>query len=391
MAKGNDITPTERTYFLSNSSTGDTRRPRDNHAVFRNALGLAAQGSDDQWAQIKNSIYDILLHRKLVGRLPSSLRKRTKIAIVKQLAAAHPETFSLLKPKSHHQDLIYRIFAYQMAKLRGRVRRREVESPKQTSSPPTTPSPQVTPLQKPTPVGSRTAKYPTRESVVEPPVTEFFAGEPFSTEILGEIVEEALAIESEGAEFLRAESIPAGTRLETPKMVLVSAPAIMEHKEVVITVLVPSVPSFKTMLIKSHLLEDSNLSVSKLFQILKEDGFHCRPEEYVVRDEFGHELASHRHLTTAFQLLANEERLESHWLVLGKDGGLLPSLGLETSGATPSASEPWPFRKGFSGKKLSPTSASRGAASFGHAQAVVDPSYGGDRKIQDRVGIRELL
>jgi hypothetical protein len=59
--------------------------------------------------------------------------------------------------------------------------------------------------------------------------------------------------------------------------------------------------------------------MAKLFEILWGEGLNCEQEDYIVRDEFGSRLASHRNLVIAFQLLSNEGKLATKWEVLRKE------------------------------------------------------------------------
>lgn len=371
MVKGNGVAPSEELDFRTNSCTGEARRPKESHSVFREALGLSGDESDEQWAQIKKSVHEILLNRGLVGRMPSLVSATTKTAIAKELEAAHIETFSQLQPTRQRRDLINRIFRYQMTGLRSASRRSGMSSSlQQTPSPLGTPSRQEA-SQKFTPVGSLKAESSTRGSAVAPSMVDCLAVGLPPLEILEDTVGGAVALESSGTQPFGAgrsgaEYLPMRDSPGAREMPLASVPVPLGHKDIIITILVPSVPGFKTMLIQRDLLEASTLSMSKLFRILREDGVHCRPEDYVVHDQFGNKLVSDRHLAIAFQLLSNEGRLESQWLVLRKGEEVFPSHRPSPPAPAMTPNIPGPSEKGFSIKQVLPNPDSTTTTLFTH-------------------------
>jgi hypothetical protein len=114
----------------------------DGPSVFREALGLTAQASNAEWINIKETVHKILNRRNLVGQTPSSIKEiATKKAMGEQLETVHQATFSSLGPACRRRDLVQRIFAYEMTKLRRSERHKQGKAPSQ----PTTPNQQATP------------------------------------------------------------------------------------------------------------------------------------------------------------------------------------------------------------------------------------------------------
>ena len=111
-----------------------------------------------------------------------------------------------------------------------------------------------------------------------------------------------------------------------PGRFLVPVPVGTWRKDVIVTTHMPSVPGLRAKFTQLHLAQGQELSIAKLFEILREEGFQGEPGDYVVRDEFNDKLVSHRHLCIAFQNLFNEEKLSTTWRVLKivEDEALFP-------------------------------------------------------------------
>lgn len=124
--------------------------------------------------------------------------------------------------------------------------------------------------------------------------------------------------------------------VETPEESLADIPLYPRHKEVIITLGLPSVPGFETQFVRNDLVKDGELSLAKVFEILDEEGLHCEPDNYAVFDESGKRLVSPRHLAVAFQHLLNEEKLESQWLVLRIGEEWFPGRRFTLPSTTPS-------------------------------------------------------
>lgn len=426
-------------------AAGVTKLPRDCPSLFCEALGLTVDEPNGKWAQIKQAVYDILQHRDLIGKPPSFIRDHaTKTAMAEQLEAIHLATFSPLKPSSYRRDLVHRIFAYQMMRLRGEIRRKGGEGanfqqmPSQPGTPSTlaSPSVQATPSTLATPEPSTPVKSLETESPITEPLSvgslqlgspvakpralesramEFHpvgspiagfhpAGSPVvgshSTETLGEMEVEGVASQPPAARP-QAPGFPGMGPLSTqmwrgpPGRVLTPVPVVHWHKEVVITTIVPSAPGLIARFTKSHLLEGPDLSMARFFQILGEEGFQGEPGDYIVRDEFNNRLASQRHLAVAFQLLTNKEKLATTWRVLKKaeDGsrfprpvpGLNPPAPPATTSSFSGSSE-----RGLLSNGQFPKSDIAGPAHPSKAPVLRDSAPKGDCKAEDHAnGVKE--
>ena len=308
---------------------GVAEHPMDGPSNFCQELSLMAGESDGEWARIKQTVFDILLHRDLVGKLPLTIHElATKSAMAEQLEAIHSTTFFPLKPSSYRRELVHRIFAYEMTRLRGNVRHRGgggggADPQEVMPLKPETPSEQATPelSARESPVAEPSAA---ESLAVEPHTVESLAAGPHSIEVLEEMdldqaaVPDPSAIGPRAPGLLIIEHLPAQMMRGTPARVLAPIPVFYWSKEVIVTAVVPSDPGFRVEFTKCHLLQGSGLSIARLFEILGEEGFQGSPGAYVVVDEFDDRLASQRHLEVAFQLLANREKLATTWRVLKK-------------------------------------------------------------------------
>ena len=371
---------------------GEAEHPWDGPSHFCQELGFMSSESDGEWARIKQTVFDILLRRDLVGKLPLTIHDlATKSAMAEQLEAIHSATFFLLKPSSYRRELVHRIFAYEMTRLRGDVRHRGggggganpqqlmplqsgassdqatpepparesgFAEPSPAESPVVEPHPAESPVIEPRPAGSPVVEpHPVGPPLVEPDPVEspmmgsqpietlkeieaerarpqFLSTEPrpvtspvtgsHPVEVSEEMDLDQVAPPDPSATGPRALGFPSIEPLPTqmmrgaPTRALAPIPVLYWNKEAVVTAVVPSDPGFQVNFTKYHLRQGSGLSITKLFEVLREEGFQGSPGGYVVVDEFDDRLASQRHLEVAFQLLANKEKLSATWRVLKK-------------------------------------------------------------------------
>lgn len=87
--------------------------------------------------------------------------------------------------------------------------------------------------------------------------------------------------------------------------------------KIVVTITAPSLSIPSSQLLWADLVVDDNISIDKLYEVLREDGLQCGPgSKFVIQDEYSCSLSSGRHLQAAFQRVANEGRLITKWVVL---------------------------------------------------------------------------
>ena len=122
MTRGNRISPPRPQNSTLTGCAVTARRPRDGPGVFKEEIGLTGQEWVQEWARIKLTVNDILVHQGLLGNMPSSLRdpaQRTKIG--EQVESIHLQTFSPIKPSADRRKLVLRIVAYEMEGEIGRA------------------------------------------------------------------------------------------------------------------------------------------------------------------------------------------------------------------------------------------------------------------------------